>query len=257
LAAPPVGQNPPFKILFVSTASDLRFLSQNIQILKNLYSEISEIVIVTPDPLIPEVRFLKLQYDIKVLSDDDVLTEQIRKIINQCPEGRRGWISQQYIKTKVVYHSDLPVLVVDADTFLMSKVKWFTQRNDQLMFLNTSDFHFEYNSHFEKLFGDPAPLLNFVSHIQLQIPSVVKSIYGKDLDQGWSRWLATGKYKNEGSAVSEYQTYGLYRINANRSQNTFYIPKHLHVFESQLPELFRMKDKDRNLWDLVTVIDKP
>ena len=253
---PPTGSNPNFNVLFVTSTSDLKFLKPNIENLKMLYPEINEFIIVTPDSSDPQLNLLKSTFGAIVYSDQEVIGSQIDKTVRKFPSDRRGWLIQQFIKTKIVYDSDFPVLVVDADTFLLKKFEWFGLLNSQLFFLNSSDFHFEYNNHFERCFEEEAPLLNFVNHVQLQFPSVVKSIYGNDLVFGWCCWLAKGKRKFQGSPVSEFQTYGLFSILANNTRIKLYNPKHKYLSESELPNFSSLVTKTHVDWDLITVVGK-
>lgn len=253
---PPRGISSNFNALFVTSEADLKFLRLNIQNLKNLYSELNKIIVVTPNTSNEYCKQLRLDFDVVLISDQDLFNDKIEKIAKKFPQNRRNWIRQQYIKTQIVFNSELPVLIVDADTFVLQKFLWFSSENSQLLLVNSSDFHFEYNAHFERFFSGPAPLLNFVAHVQMQFPSILKHIYGGNLTIGWIKWLKLGRTKFQGSPVSEYQSYGLYLLKNENHVYSFYTPRHLHIpahdFLESPRKLLELSEK----WDLVTIVDK-
>jgi hypothetical protein len=155
------------------------------------------------------------------------------KTIQKFKLDRHAWLTQQYLKSKFVYNSDFPVLILDADTFVNRKINW-TSPGSKLLMINSTDFHYPYNIHYETFSSHYAPLLNFVSHVQLQEPSIVRDMLGPDFELGWQTWLLTGFKKHESSPVSEYQSYGSYICNNYMNEVNFFIPKHVLLFPSEI-----------------------
>ena len=130
----------------------------------------------------------------------------LEKFINLYNPSRRSWIRQQCFKTIFVALSDIPVLIIDSDTFIKSDYNPISNGIQELFAGN--DFHYPYSSHIKKFLRLKPIGLSFVHHVQLQQPSIIHQIYGENFIDGLQNWLKTGVSIAEYSPISEFQTYG-------------------------------------------------
>ena len=224
----------PFQVLIVSSISDQRFLPLNIRKLIEIYGEsISTITVLTPNIESEFVTRIRSFKPVVVEPEEIYIGETLRKTIQKFKLDRRAWLTQQYLKSKFVYNATIPVLILDADTFINRKINW-TSPGSKLLMINSTDFHYPYNLNYEIFSNQYAPLLNFVSHVQLQEPPIVRNMFGRDFEQGWQTWLLSGYKKHESSPVSEYQSYGSYICNNFANEVNFFIPKHVLFFPSDV-----------------------
>jgi hypothetical protein len=228
--------NLPFEVLYVVSEDDLKFIDQNIDQMDTLYGkQIVRYKIITPKLRSSDYRFLENK-KVAIELDEEYFIENLHQdTFAKFSKDRHLWLLQQYLKTKYVYNAMNPVLILDADTFLVRKINWINERTHTFL-LNEHDFHYPYNRHFERFTKMKGPLLNFVSHTQVQLPDIVRKIYGEDFESGWVRWLITGYSRGENSPVSEYQTYGAYLASTSPQSCVFVFPEHNLIFNNQLGE---------------------
>lgn len=196
-------QEKSFDLLILSTIKDFDLALLNARHMLNLYqSQIRAVIIITPNP--PQVS--NLEQKIQLIDEGAFL--QNTEIVKACDSfgERSSWIKQQYLKMRFVYDSDLPVLIIDADTFLVRGIFLFSDQEHTLL-IGGEDYHYPYTSHCRDFFGTTQPLLNFVNHLQLQIPSYYHRIFRQNFDSDWIRWVSLGYKYGEDSPVSEFQTY--------------------------------------------------
>jgi hypothetical protein len=145
---------------------------------------------------------------IRVIEESEYSAElaKLKKYIDLYNPSRRTWILQQCLKTIFVCYSELPVLIIDSDTFIKTGFSPINAGVQQLLVGN--DYHYPYSSHIRKFLKINPIGLSFVHHVQLQQPAIVREIYGKNPVDGLSGWLNTGVSTAEYSPVSEFQTYG-------------------------------------------------
>ncbi len=201
-----------FRVLIMSTENDFPLAYINSQHLLEIYpSQIMSIDIVTPSDL----GVQQIDKRIRVRNENYLLTNlQVTQAIKKF-RNRSNWIKQQYLKMKYVENSDAPVLVIDADTFLTRPIFLYGDGNHTLL-IGTQDYHYPYTSHARSFYGRTQPLLNFVNHLQIQIPEVYKEIFSGDFDKRWIHWVSLGRVYGEDSAVSEFQTYAGQILNQSK-----------------------------------------
>jgi hypothetical protein len=192
-----------FDLLILSTRNDLSLAIANAENMLALYPvQIQAVHIITQGP------FEKMAFHsrISLINENDYLDN--RAVVQACLQfgERSNWVKQQYLKMKFVSESQLPVLILDADTFFKKDFFLFSTELQVLLF-SQEDFHYPYTTHCRNFFGTQQPLLNFVNHLQLQIPSYYREIFGFDFDSGWVRWANLGRRFGEDSPISEFQTY--------------------------------------------------
>ena len=246
----------PFEVLYVVSEDDLKFIDQNIEQMNYLYGEqIIRFTVITPNLPRDSYAFMKntkvvVRYDKQYFDKS-----QYRDVFSKFSKDRHLWLLQQYVKTKFVHSAENPVLIVDADTFLVKKIDFISTLTHTFL-LNENDFHYPYNRHFERFAGLKAPLLNFVSHTQIQLPSIVRDIYGLDFESGWIRWLNSGYSKGENSPVSEYQTYGAYLSVTSPKSCFFLFPEHELTYKEDLEEKSILNYLRKCKSDLITFGNK-
>jgi len=175
----------------------------------NVKNPIGKVVLITPEHLSSE---LKTKFpDCQVLTDESVLSVDIYKAINESvPRERRGWIIQQVIKFKTaIKSSEVATLILDADTILLKPRIWLNSKGVQILCVAV-EYHFPYKKHQRKVFGGQNSLLSFVTHHQLMLRDSVQEIFGTK-GEGLIQWIEVADY-SEGSAISEYDTYGEWMV---------------------------------------------
>ncbi len=192
-----------FDLLILSTRTDLSLAIANAENMLSLYPvQIQTVHIVTQGPVDKRADDSR----ISLIDENDFLEN--RAVVKACLQfgERSNWVKQQYLKMKFVSRSLVPVLVLDADTFFTKDFFLYSSELQVLLF-NREDFHYPYTSHCRNFFDAHQPLLNFVNHLQLQIPSYYRELFGFDFDSGWIRWASLGRKFGEDSPISEFQTY--------------------------------------------------
>jgi hypothetical protein len=192
-----------FKVLIMSTEIDFPLAYLNSQQIIKLYpTQVAAVDIMTP----VDMTIQGLDARIRIVNEINFLgNKAVNNSILKFHE-RNSWIKQQYLKMKYVSSSELPVLILDADTFLKQPIFLFDDQSHSLL-IGTQDYHYPYTSHARNFYKRPQPLLNFVNHLQIQIPAIYKGIFPTDFDAQWIEWVSLGKVYGEDSAVSEFQTY--------------------------------------------------
>ena len=192
-----------FKVLILSSLKDSSLALLNAQHMADLYSEqIISIEVISPGKL--DLSGL----DSRIITTDEceIMSKGlVRDLIKNFGE-RSNWIKQQYLKMYYVANSDVPVLILDADTFLKHPIFLFST-NEHTLLINTQDFHYPYTAHARHFFERPQPLLNFVNHVQIQLPEIYLTLFPQGIDDGWLKWAKLGRIYGEDSPISEFQTY--------------------------------------------------
>jgi hypothetical protein len=211
-----------FEILILASTNDLPLALENARRLKALHGE--QVVKTT---IVSQKSHSEASRDLLFLTDEELgISEEISKVLGIF--GDRGnWMKQQYLKSKFVHRAENPVLIIDSDTFLNISLCW-KHGMRQILLINVEDFHMPYNVHIAKFLGTTPPALNFVSHIQMQEPAIVREIYSSDFDKGWEHWARSSWKFGEDSPASEFQTYASYLLNRD-SDISIVFPKHVTI----------------------------
>jgi hypothetical protein len=205
------GEADQFEILLLCTSNDFYILEENLKhIQKRAPKECQRIsIIVDKDSeyLNNRIELNKWQ-GIAVIEESRYAKEvsELQRAIDRFNPMRQNWILQQCLKTLFVGASDLPVLIIDSDTFVNLNFH-FIGGGVQLLCVG-NDFHYPYSRHINKFLKIDPMGLSFVHHVQLQQPQIVQEIYGENVVAGLIRWLESGLAQAEPSPVSEFQTYG-------------------------------------------------
>ncbi len=213
------GKSEKFEILLLASAHDLPLAIANAKHMLALHGD--EILKVS---VISQSSVMNGSEGLTFLTDDQFgMGDEVQRILKRFG-ARTSWMKQQYLKSKFVHSAHNPVLILDSDTFLNIPFSWL-KNNTQILLVNTEDFHVPYNVHISKFLGITPPALNFVSHVQLQQPSIVREIYSKDFDAGWSEWANSAWKFGEDSPASEFQTYASYLL-STQANCRIVIPRH-------------------------------
>lgn len=208
-------QTDDYEILILCTSKDFYILEVNldhiIQRIPRQCKKINVLVDIDAQALRDFVEIKKWR-DVNVV-EETIFSNEIKQLqshINLYNPSRRSWILQQCLKTIFVSSSELPILIIDSDTFIKKDFEMIANGVQQLFAGN--DFHFPYSRHIKKFLSINPIGLSFVHHVQLQKPGIIREIYGLDVIEGLGSWLRTGAALAEYSPVSEFQTYGDYML---------------------------------------------
>jgi hypothetical protein len=192
-----------FKVLIMSTKKDMQFALMNANHLLALYPhQILSVEIITQGAQ----KQNESNSQILIVDEDSFLSNhKVVETFNAFGE-RKNWVKQQYLKMKYVAESDMPILIIDADTFLVQPIFLFSKSLHTLL-IDKKDFHYPYTAHARRFFKQTQPLLNFTNHLQIQFPSYYNSMFPVDFDQDWIRWAMLGRLYGEDSPFAEFQTY--------------------------------------------------
>ena len=257
-----------YEILFLTKSIDIDLLISNIENISSVVLEnCSRINIIVNENFITikeelSTRFPGLQ--IKVFDENILFPElqSLRKAISQYNTDRRSWYLQQILKILFVYKQDVPILIIDSDTVIISPLTFLN--NSKQLLLVGEGFHFPYSRHTNEFLGSPPFPFSFVNHCQLQLPSIVREIYGTDIIGSLNHWLALGHSTAEYSCVSEFQTYGDFILRNYPEKVSLFFHEHKLLDLQEFPpnissETFREILKRKLMTqtaDLVTTVNK-
>lgn len=240
-------QSEPFKVLIMSTKKDMLLAFMNANHMLALYPrQIVSIEIITQDAQKQD----KSDSRILIVDENSFLSNQrVIETINVFGE-RKNWVKQQYLKMKFVAKSDMPILIIDADTFLVQPIFLFSKTLHTLL-IDKKDFHYPYTAHARRFFNQTQPLLNFVNHLQIQFPSYYNLMFPVDFDLDWIRQAVLGRQYGEDSPFSEFQTYAGAVLNQKTHEPLLVLLDHdtYDVTNLSLPEIEKVfKDYKGNVF---------
>ena len=125
-------------LVFVVTKKDFGVLEYSLPMaIKSISDyEIGDILLIVPSPDVQEcnIRFSNKSDKVRVIDEETLIGEHERKILFSKFSGRYTWVLQQLLKVVAASGSEAEaVLVVDADTILLRKRKWFNDSGQQLL----------------------------------------------------------------------------------------------------------------------------
>jgi len=200
-----------FEILLLCTQKDFYILKANLTHLVENFSQNCHkinVIVDSNSKILEEFAKLNKWEGLRIFEETEYSSELtiLKKYIDLYNPSRKNWIRQQCLKTLFVSYSELPVLIIDSDTFIKPGFQPISGGVQQLLVGN--DYHYPYSSHIRKFLKLNPIGLSFVHHVQLQQPALVHEIYGKNPVNGLRGWLKSGVSMAEYSSVSEFQTYG-------------------------------------------------
>lgn len=204
----------PIDVVMTAVNKDYEVLSIVIDsIRKYIKHPIGKIIIISPKSQI--ITNLCVKKDCLFIDEDEVLPIK-KKDIHYSIQGvdRSGWLFQQLLKYGAEkYCTNQHYLVTEADTiFLRPRV--FENNGKMLFPCNNQVCHLPYIYAYTALLGKKIlPYVYFTSHHTL-IKKVRLSSLKKEIEvfcnKPWYRAIVENIDKSDGSAVSDYETYGQY-----------------------------------------------
>jgi hypothetical protein len=240
-------QSESFKVLIMSTKKDMQLAFMNANHMLALYPrQILSIEIITQDAQ----KQGKSDSRILIVDEDSFLSNhKVVETFNAFGE-RKNWVKQQYLKMKYVAKSDMPILILDADTFLVQPIFLFSKSLHTLL-IDKKDFHYPYTAHARRFFNQTQPLLNFTNHLQIQFPSYYNLMFPVDFDLDWIKQAMLGRIYGEDSPFSEFQTYAGAVLSQKTHEPLFVLLDHdtYDVTNLSLPEIEKaFKDYKGNVF---------
>jgi hypothetical protein len=185
--------------------------------------EIGDILIIVPSQDVQEcnIRFSNKCKKVRIINEESLISEHERKILSSKFTGRYTWVLQQLLKVVVVSESEAEaVLVVDADTILLRKRKWFNESGQQLL-QPSEEFNIDYYS-FLAQFGISKipPEFSLVSHHMIIQPRILKRAVSKlgvtDVQEIPQVLKTDLIIRSESPVCLDYELYGQYMLNFRR-----------------------------------------
>ena len=166
----------------------------------------------SPESVAAMEAILSENPDVRVLYDQDILgTALVNELNARFGAGDRnaGWVLQQLIKFSAAEQSnEVGVLMLDADTVLLSPKTWMQSDNRQLLQI-ANEYHADFMRQVLMYFRVPKKYrLSFITHHQLMQPEVVRRMFPKGSESLLDWWKSSTD--PTGRDLSEYETYGCF-----------------------------------------------
>lgn len=211
-----VKSNTPIDVVIVAIDKDFDVLVHVIDsIRKNIKHPIDEIIIISPESV--AIKKICREKKCKFVDENTVLPIT-KKDIKYTASGndRSGWLFQQLLKwSGDKFAKNEYFLIADADT-VFCRPQIFVNNKKVMLPVCSQLCHIPYYYAYNKLTGESAlPLLNFTSHHSLFQKSKLHKLKQKIKKHTKQEWykaiISTTKINpNEGSCVSDYETYAQY-----------------------------------------------
>ena len=169
------------EILLVATQKDFVTLPFAIEGAINSLgdSKLSRVCVIVPHRHLESCKSLvgNIHPTLSILDEETYLEKETFEMLSNSFGDRTGWALQQILKILHVSKSTSDaVLVVDADTVLLSERNW-TDENGKQLLTPTWEFNLPYYRFLKELgIGNEAPKYTFVSHHMLMQPIIMNEI---------------------------------------------------------------------------------
>jgi hypothetical protein len=157
-------------LIIAATSKDFSLLPMCIRYLIEATESFKkrQLTLVVPSKSLGEIPVLHFsdEIEIKILTDEEVLGENlINKIKNKFGQ-RSGWVIQQFVKLQVVHLSTSKLsMILDADTFLINSRKFFDEEKIIQTLFPSMEYHKPYYDFLIKIRAiDRLPEYSFVTH---------------------------------------------------------------------------------------------
>lgn len=222
-----IASNLEIEIAFVCAGKDFEVLPLSIKYALRATSsfKVTKIILIVPEKDLEAGRALLPTFGcpIDLRCEDDVLGAQTRNILRAKFSDRYGWALQQLLKVSAVITSTAAgVLIVDADTLLLSKRNWIDNSGNQILTpsweYNASYYVFLRNMGVSRL----KPEHTFISHHMLMQPQMMKDAMGaagwQDLDSIVESLVNERFLSTSSPFCIEYELYGQFMWNNHRDK---------------------------------------
>ena len=173
----------PIELLVVCSSEDLEMLPYCLKYaINSSRNPIERITVILPDNAILDAikithRDIEFIFPrISFIGEEQYIGKNNLEILSLNFPRRSGWILQQLLKFSFSRESESKgVLIVDADTLLLSPTTWLDQNSRQVLFLS-NELHKEYFTFLSKIgIQSPKPLISNVTHHQLIQPNLLRN----------------------------------------------------------------------------------
>lgn len=203
----PADSLPMIDVLVPAHPKDLRTLPYAVAAAPHgTANPIRRVALVVPDAAVDEIA-RNVPRHCQVQPEGELLGELQPWLREQVPPQWRGWVLQQCLKLLWVMRNDVPTLVLDADTILLTPRIWALSDGRQLLCVS-AERHAEYVRHASSCWEltSAAQAVSYVTHHQLMQPEVVRTMFPDGL-ASIQRWIEQADFSRP-SALSEYHCYG-------------------------------------------------
>ena len=202
----------PIDVVFTAIDKDYDVLAHAIDsVRKHVKHSIGDIVIISPksETIMNLCKMKKCVF----VNEDTVLPitrRDIKYIVNG--KDRSGWLFQQLLKWEAEkYVKNGYFLIAEADT-IFCRPQVFISNGKVILPVSNQLCHIPYFIAYQKLLGkNILPLMNFTSHhslFQKDKLAILKKKIEKHTKAKWYKAIINSVDINEGSSVSDYETYG-------------------------------------------------
>jgi hypothetical protein len=177
---------PSIELLTVSLKKDFVTLPVSLQsaVMSSL-NKVESITIISPGRDLQSLQLQGPQLDlgtpnIKLVSEEDVMTQESRERIGKIFRDRAGWVIQQLLTVKFCLESKARgVLVINADTVLLREHQWLDNSGKQIL-MPSLECHLPYYQFLNRAFNlSSKPKFTFVTHHMLIQPEVLREIFSR------------------------------------------------------------------------------
>jgi hypothetical protein len=157
------------QLLYISTKKDFKTLPTSIQYSRNSLRNfaVEEISVFVPENQVSECReiFHPHVLEVKVKSENELVTPEQWSLLHARFEGRAGWVLQQILKVAGTLHSNSSyTLIVDSDTIILRQRNWIPDGKSGVL-TPSDELTPDYYHFLHRLgVGSGQPLHSFVSH---------------------------------------------------------------------------------------------
>ena len=169
------------ELIIVACKKDFEVLSQALHLtlksLSNFNSVRIKIIVPSRDILEMKMITLKFSHDIEIVNEQSIVNSEIFSEIRKLFGNRDTWVYQQLLKLYAVAQSSARVvMVLDADTVLVQKLKWIIDGERQLL-MPSHEYNKPYYSFLQAIkINQINPQFTFVSHHMLYVPRILSQI---------------------------------------------------------------------------------
>ncbi len=218
-------QCPEIEVLIVCKSSDSDLL---INCITHAYQQsensVTLISIIVPSDEIFQMTSLffglELGVRVEILSEDDFISTDAKRLILEKRPDRFGWILQQILVCNFLLTTQARyVLVVDADTLILRKQIW-VDKNERQILMSSLEFHkpyYEFLTSQSEIFGTPKE--SFISHhmlFQTRYFREMMSLWGVNSNQLLERALAFSSRDEASPFDLKYEPYAQYMLTNHR-----------------------------------------
>ena len=229
--------SPPITVVMPCHSKDFQTLPlAALGVLKHSQNKVERIVVIheenTQKSLVKEFKSLPVE----LIPEDQVIDDQIRKIVRELiPRDRYGWVIQQIATWEfILSQTQEYFLSLNADTIL-TKGRTFFSSGKQLLFPVT-EYSRDYDIGLASIGLDYRSGLSFVSHHQPIKKSILEQIvHGIDKPKFYRNWISGTDILK--ATISEYHTYGNFILYKEKEKVRLAYWGNLRIEKNSLVEL--------------------